>query len=427
MITRRQSIRSTAALCWNFARHLAYRYRTDGCQVRAAALTYVTLFAVVPLLTLSFSAFALVPALGESGARIRQLLLAALIPAENPEVAGYLVDFAQRARSLSTVGGLALVITALLTLRAIERTFNHIWDVPGHRRGLADFLRYWAVLTLGPVLLGTGLALHTYLIALRTLLDGVDVLGITRLVLVYLPGLLSWIAFTLLFAAVPHAPVPLRRAAVGGLVTALLLHVARFLFGAIVTNGNYHTVYGAFAALPLFLLWIYLCWLIVLGGAELVRGLDTFAETAAGQGLSNLLALLLATELCVQARRGGTTVSDRDVLQAGLTENQWRRLRTLLLDHHILAMTVDDGYVLARDPARIPVSQLAALVPEDILGTQPWKHPARIRSEPWPARVEAQRQRIRSAVREHLGFTLEDLFETAGADSAPDDAGLSHA
>ena len=423
----RLRIQSTAAVCWAFACHLAYRYRADGCRTRAAALTYVTLFAVVPLLTLSFSAFTLVPALGESGTRIQQLLLDVLIPAENPEMAGYLVDFAQRARSLSAVGGLALVITALLTLRAIERTFNHIWSVPDHRRGLADFLRYWAVLTLGPVLLGTGLALHTYLVALRALLDGVDVLGLARLLLVYLPGLLTWIAFTLLFATVPHATVPLRRAAVGGLVTAVLLHAARFVFGAIVTNGSYHTIYGAFAALPLFLLWIYLCWLIVLGGAELVRALDTFPEAQGKQGVSDLLAMLLATELCVQARRSGATISDRDVLEAGATESQWRRLRALLLDHHILAMTVDDGYVLARDPARIPMAQLAALLPEDILGTQPWRLPAHLRLRPWLARVEALRHAARDTVREQLDLTLEELFETAGANSTHDDSGQPHA
>lgn len=413
MTDQRQRIRSTAAICWAFARHFVNRYRTDGCQTRAAALTYVTLFAVVPLVTLSFSAFALVPALGESGTRIRQLLLALLIPAENPEVAGYLIDFAERARSLSAIGGLALVITALLTLRAIERTFNHIWGVPDYRRGLADFLRYWAVLTLGPVLLGTGLALHTYLVALRALLDGVDVLGITRLVLVYLPALLSWIAFTLLFATVPHAEVPLRRAAIGGLVTAVLLHAARSLFGAIVTNGNYHTIYGVFAALPLFLLWIYLCWLIVLGGAELVRALDTFPEAQGTQGVSDLLALLLATELGVQARRCGATIHDRDVLQAGPTESQWRRLRARLLDHHILAMTVDDGYILARDPALIPTAQLAALVPEDILGAQPWMLPAQLPSRPWLARLEQLRHAARDKIREDLALSLEELFETA--------------
>ncbi|MBK8131856.1 MAG: YihY family inner membrane protein [Gammaproteobacteria bacterium] len=406
-----QRIRNLAATGWAFLCHLARRYNADGCQTRAAALTFVTLFAVVPLLTLTFAAFSLVPSLGETGAKIQQLLLDALVPAGNPEVTDYLFDFARRARSLSTAGGLALVVTTLFMLRTIERTFDHIWGIPDHRRGPADFLRYWAVLTLGPVLFGAGLALHTYLVALQALVDGVDVLGVTRWALVYLPALLNWSAFTLLFSALPRAPVPLRWALIGGLVTTGLLYAARFLFGAIVTNSNYHTVYGAFAALPVFLLWIHLCWLIVLGGAELVRSLDTFSDTRRDGKLSDLFATLVVMGLCVSAQATGAAVVDREVLRAGVTEAQWRRLRTLLLEHHILAMTTADGYVLARDPAQISVAQLATLVPGDVFGGRSRVLPAHTRSIHWAARMEALLQASRDAAHNHLKLSLEELFD----------------
>lgn len=416
----RQRIRNLATTGWAFVCHLARRYHADGCQTRAAALTYVTLFAVVPLLTLTFAAFSLVPSLGEAGAKLQQLLLDALVPAGNPEVSEYLFNFSHRARSLSAAGGLALVVTALLMLRTIEQTFNHIWGVPDHRRGLADFLRYWAVLTLGPVLFGAGLLLHTYLVALQALVDDVDILGISRLALVYLPTLLSWSAFTLLFSAVPHARVPLRWALIGGLATTVLLHSARFLFGAIVTNSNYHTVYGAFAALPLFLLWIYLCWLIVLGSAELVRALDTFNDTRRDGQLPDLLATLVATELCVKARSTGATVVDRDILRAGVTDAQWRRLRTLLLDHHILAQTIDHAYVLARDPAQVSVARLAALLPGNAPDGLPRIAAARVRTTPWMARLETLLQASRDAAQRHLDLSLEELFDADPAVSRRD-------
>jgi membrane protein len=420
-----QRIRNLAATGWAFLCHLARRYHADGCQTRAAALTYVTLFAVVPLLTLTFAAFSLVPSLGEAGAKIQQLLLDALVPAGNPEVTDYLFDFARRARSLSTAGGLVLVVTTLFMLRTIERTFDHIWGIPDHRRGPADFLRYWAVLTLGPVLFGAGLALHTYLVALQALVDGVDVLGISRLILVYLPALLSWSAFTLLFSALPRAPVPLRWALTGGLVTTGLLYAARFLFGAIVTNSNYHTVYGAFAALPVFLLWIHLCWLIVLGGAELVRSLDTFNDTRRDRKLSDLFATLVVMGLCVSAQATGAAVVDRDVLRAGVTEAQWRRLRTLLLEHHILAMTTADGYVLARDPAQISVAQLATLVPGDVFGERSRVLPARTRSIHWVARMETLLQASRDAAHNHLKLSLEELFDADQTVLPRNDNGIS--
>ena len=419
-----QRIRNLATTGWAFVCHLARRYHADGCQTRAAALTYVTLFAVVPLLTLTFAAFSLVPSLGEAGANIQRLLLGALVPAGNPEVSEYLFNFSYRARSLSAAGGLALVVTALLMLRTIEQTFNHIWGVPDHRRGLADFLRYWAVLTLGPVLFGAGLLLHTYLVALQALVNDVDILGISRLVLVYLPTLLSWSAFTLLFSAVPHAPVPLRWALIGGLAATVLLHSARFLFGAIVTNSNYHTVYGAFAALPLFLLWIYLCWLIVLGSAELVRALDTFNDTRRDGQLPDLLATLVATELCVKAQSTGATVVDRDILRAGVTDAQWRRLRALLLDHHILAQTVDHAYVLARHPAQVSVARLAALLPGNAPDL-PRIAAGPVRTTPWMARLETLLQASRDAAQRHLDLSLEELFDADPAVSRRDHTAVS--
>ncbi|MFZ2208389.1 MAG: YihY family inner membrane protein [Porticoccaceae bacterium] len=420
-----QRIRNLGATGWAFLCHLARRYRTDGCQTRAAALTYVTLFAVVPLLTLTFAAFSLVPSLGEAGAKIQKLLLDALVPAGNSQVTDYLFDFARRARSLSVAGGLVLVVTTLFMLRTIERTFDHIWGIPDHRRGPADFLRYWAVLTLGPVLFGAGLALHTYLVALQALVDGVDILGISRLILVYLPALLSWSAFTLLFSALPRAPVPLRWALTGGLVTTGLLYAARFLFGAIVTNSNYHTVYGAFAALPLFLLWIHLCWLIVLGGAELVRSLDTFNDTRRDRKLSDLFATLVVMGLCVKAQATGAMVVDRDIVRAGLADTQWRRLRMHLLDQHILALTTDDGYVLARDPARISVAQLATLVPGDLHGGLSHKLPSCVSSAPWVARIEALLQVSRAAAQKPLNLSLEELFDADQSGLPRNDNGIS--
>ncbi len=421
----RQRIRNLATTGWAFLCHLARRYHADGCQTRAAALTYVTLFAVVPLLTLTFAAFSLVPSLGDAGTKIQQLLLDVLVPAGNPQVTEYLFDFAHRARSLSTAGGLVLVVTALLMLRTIERTFNHIWGIPDHRRDLADFLHYWTVLTLGPVLFGAGLVLQTYLVALQALVDDVDILGISRLILVYLPTLLSWSAFTLLFTVVPHAPVPLRWALTGGLVTTGLLHAARFLFGAIVTNSNYHTVYGAFAALPLFLLWIHLCWLIVLGGAELVRALDTFSVTRRAGKLSDLCATLVAMELCVKAQATGTVVGDRDIVRAGLTDTQWRRLRMCLLDQHILAMTTDDAYVLARDPARISVAQLVTLVSGDIHDGLARELPSCAGSALWMARIEALLHASRAAAQRPLNLSLEELFDADQSVSPPNYNGVS--
>ena len=405
-----RGIRQWPGIAAAFVGHLVRRYRDDECQTSAAALTYVTLFAVVPLLTLTFAAFSLVPALGETGERIQGLILGLLMPASNPEVGEYLFKFSSQARSLSAAGGLILVVTALFTLRTIERTFNRIWGVVDNRSGLSGFLLYWAVLTLGPILIGAGLLMHTYLVAFQALVDELDVLGITALVLEYLPWLLTWAAFTLLFTAVPNARVPVRYGAIGGLVTAALFETAKFLFGAMVTNSNYYTIYGAFAALPLFLVWIHLCWMIVLGGAEFTRALETFGSQRRVESMSDLLAMVVACILCARAQRSGQTVRDRDVLAAGVPDAQWRRLRERLRQHRILARTTGGAYVLARHPGQLSVTQLAALAPADVLGEVLPRVPDPLREMPGFADLESLLLAGREVAGKRMDISLEELL-----------------
>lgn len=404
-----QQTRRWSNAAFALVRHFLERYRDDGCQTSAAALTYMTLFAIVPLLTLTFAAFSLVPALGDAGERIQALVLELLVPAGSPEIGTHLVEFADQTRALSAVGGLTLVVTALLTLRGIESAFNRIWGVVDDRRAVSGFLRYWAVLTLGPLLIGAGLVMHTYLVALQTLVDRVDILGLSRLLLEYLPWLLTWVAFSLLYVAVPNARVAIGHAVVGGLVAAIAFQVAKALFGVVVTDSNYHTVYGAFAAFPLFLLWIHLCWMIVLGGAELTRSLETFGAAHRVGPLPDLVAILAACVLCARAQESGATVRDRDVLAAGVPDRQWRRLRDLLRRRRILARTVAGAYVLARHPGHLRVAQLAALSPDEALGEAQLRAPL-LRGLPGLERMPGLLESGRVAFREQLQVSLEDLL-----------------
>lgn len=415
----RQGFGATLAL----ARHFLQRYRDDGCLISAAALTYMTLFAIVPLLTLTFAAFSLVPALGVTGERIQALILALLVPAGSPEIGAHLIAFAAQTRTLSAVGGLLLVVTALLTLRGIERAFNRIWGVVDDRRAGAGFLRYWAVLTLGPLLIGAGLVMHTYLVALQALVDPVDILGITRLLLEYLPWLLTWVAFSLLYVAVPNAPVATGHGVVGGLAAALAFQGAKALFGVLVTDSSYRTVYGAFAAFPLFLLWIHLCWMIVLGGAELTRALETFGAARRAGPMPDLVAILVACALCARAQDSGATVRDRDLIAAGVPDRQWRRLRDLLRRQRILARTAAGAYVLARHPGHLRVAQLAALVPGETLAEARLRVPP-LRGLPGVERVQELLESGRTAFRERLQVSLEEFLDAGLRDQGLRDQGL---
>ena len=148
--------------------------------------------------------------------------------------------------------------TTLMMLLTIEKAFNVIWRVRQPRRGISSFLLYWAILSLGPLLLGAGFAMSTYITSL-SLISGPHALIGARTVLKAMPLLLSVAAFTLIYAAVPNTRVPLRHALVGGTFTAVLFETAKQLFGLYVSYfPSYQLIYGAFAAVPLFLLWVYL-------------------------------------------------------------------------------------------------------------------------------------------------------------------------
>src|SRR5690606_1888351 len=250
-----------------FCRFLVQRFLVDRGPQSAAALTYTTLFAVVPLMTVTFAMLSAIPAFHGVGEQIQFYIFNNFIPSTGATIQEYLVAFTSQARQLTWFGVGFLMATALMVLLTIEKAFNTIWRVCQPRRGVSSFLLYWAILSLGPLLLGAGFATSTYIASLSLISGPNAVIGVGAIIKM-MPLLLSVAAFTLIYAAVPNTRVPLRHALVGGGFTAVLLEAAKQLFGVYVSYfPSYQLIYGAFAAVPLFLLWVYLSWMVVLFGA----------------------------------------------------------------------------------------------------------------------------------------------------------------
>ena len=323
----------------HFLRYLVQRFNRDGCRQSAAALTYMSLFAVVPMLTLMYSMFSLVPAFNEVGSQVEAFIFSKFLPSSGQEISQYLTEFSSQARKLSAAGVVILMVTSFLMLANIEKTFNHIWATTGSRKGLAGFLVYWAILSLGPLLLAAGMMMKTYLVSFQLIVDEVDSLGVSAILFSYLPWLLTWLAFTLLYIAVPNCKVRTSYAIFGGLVTTALFETAKTLFGLLVAHSSYTSVYGAFAVIPLFLLWIYLLWVLILVGAELVRSLETFRYQGRGSAMPDLLAVVIILWQCWRRQQKGQTLSDSTMTVVGLDAEHWRRLRNMLLERHILEKT----------------------------------------------------------------------------------------
>jgi len=363
---------------WQF---LVRRFLENRGANTAAALTYTTLFAVVPMMTVTFSMLAAIPAFQGTGEQVQSFIFRNFVPSAGETLQQYLSGFTEQARQLTWIGVAILAATAFWMLVTIEKAFNLIWRVRQPRRGVSSFLLYWAILSLGPLLLGGGFAISTYITSLA-LISGPDAVLGAKALLKFMPLLFSVAAFTLLYATVPNAQVPLRHAALGGLFAAALFEVAKMLFGLYVQLfPGYQLVYGAFATVPLFLLWIYLSWLIVLFGAELACNLGSSQQWRA-RAIPPLLTALAVLRIFHDYQQKGRRVRLQDVQRHGwpLSDCEWEEVLAFLERQHLVAPCGAGGWVLCRDLQHYSLEQL--------LRASPWPLPRleqlpQALDEPW--------------------------------------------
>lgn len=305
-----------------------------------------------------------------------------------------------------------ILVTALLMLSNIEKTFNHIWATTGSRKGLAGFLVYWAILSLGPLLLAVGMIMSTYLMSLRLMVTEVDSLGLVALLFSYLPWLLTWLAFTLLYVAVPNCKVRVVYAAFGGLITTLLFETAKALFGQLVAHSIYTNVYGAFAVIPLFLIWIYLLWMLILFGAELVRSLETFQYQGRDTELPDLLAVLIILWQCWRRQQKGRSLSDRSMGIIGLNVEQWRRLRNVLLGQGVLEKTASGQYVMIRDADTIRLVDISGWLGQGYGSDDQVLSEKLVKAHPWIASYDGLMRENRQMTEQNMTTSLQKLFSS---------------
>jgi len=240
----------------------------------AGSLTFTTVLALVPLLTIAFAIFTTFPLFNTLRASLEVYFAESLMPkAIANTILGYLGQFAAKASRLSAVGAVALMITAIATMGTVDRVFNHIWRVKATRPFRQRIIVYWAIITLGPLLIGASISLTSHLFTATTgVVSGVPFIGAVFYTLVSV--FLTTCAFAMLYVGVPNRYVDWRDAAWGGLAAAIAFEIAKRIFAAYVTKfPTYTLVYGAVAALPIFLVWVYLSWMITLAGAVIAAAL----------------------------------------------------------------------------------------------------------------------------------------------------------
>lgn len=256
------------------------------------------------------------------------------------------------------------MVTALLLIAQIERVFNRIWRVRTPRTAAAKLLAYWAMLTAGPPLIGASLAVSSYLISLPFVEGAAESLGAGRLMLAFVPFAMAAVAFTLAYIVLPNRRVPWRPALAGGLLAAVLFEIAKKGFAYFVTRfPTYELLYGALAAIPIFLAWIYLSWLVVLIGASFAATLDSFRPRAQLDGWGERLDFVLLYRLVGhlwQAQKEGRSLGFRELRERepAVVEMRLDRLLRDLEEGRLVCRDDRGHWLLARDPGEITLQAL---------------------------------------------------------------------
>ena len=346
-----------------FARFLWVRFVDDRCFETAGALAYTSLFALVPLGMVVFGILSAFPVFERWSTELIGFVFATFVPSAASVVESELRKFADNAQGLTATGVLVLIGSLLVTMWSIEATFNRIWRVPTVRPKLSRLLMYWTLLTLGTLVAVGSLAVTSYLFALPGL-SGVETMPLSQRLLTLLPNLVELALFTAAYWQIPHRTVPFRFALLGGLFATLLFEVAKHAFAAYLAGvPTYERVYGTLAVAPIFLIWLYLSWVVVLLGASLAASLSAFRYQPRALRLppgSELYGYLRLLGRLNHARRGGLGLHLVDIQQCEpmLTDDLLQRMLSGLCELNIVRRAEDGAWLLSRDLDAVTLGEL---------------------------------------------------------------------
>jgi membrane protein len=339
------------------------RFDEDRGVQTAGSLTFTMLLSLVPVVTVVIALSTAFPVFETAMHALEGFLVRNVLPDASgvKTITDQVASFARRAGRLTGVGLGALAVTSVMLMITIDEALNRIFRVQRQRPFMQRVLMYWAVLTLGPLLIGGSLWMTSHLLGRS--LGALNVDWVTVAALEIVPFLFTCAALTMLYLVVPNRRIAVRHALVGGMIAGVLFELAKRGFGLYVAKfPTYTLIYGAFAAVPVFLLWLYLSWLVVLLGATITalapayRHIETERRRGAGQELFDALAILAAL---ARAQGGGRVRRlTRLAVQARVLPYRCERVLERCAANGWTARTDKDGWLLVRDAGSIHVADV---------------------------------------------------------------------
>ncbi|HEY4555463.1 MAG TPA: YihY family inner membrane protein [Lysobacter sp.] len=346
-----------------FLRYWGRRTLEDDVFQAAGALSYTTVFALVPLSIVVFGVLSAFPVFAEWQDALTGYVFANFVPHAASSVQTYLLEFWKNTGQLTAAGVIALLVSLLITINGVEAAFNRIWRIKVGRPKLGRFLVYWTVLTLGTLFAAASFALSARLFALslfETQVGG----ALEQALLRGTPVAIELVAITTIYRVVPHRTIKWLHALAGALLATVLVEAIKAGLGLYLGNfGTYSKIYGTLAFVPIFLLWIYLTWTALLLGASLASALSAFRyqpvhlRLPEGYEIYGLLRLLARFE---EARRHGEGLhTDRiHALEPILTDTLVQQMLAQLCEIRLVRRAEDGEWLLARDLDSLTLAEL---------------------------------------------------------------------
>jgi membrane protein len=345
----------------DFCRAVFWRFYEERGLQTAGSLTYTTLLSIVPLITVALAVASAFPVFDQAIETLQLFLLENFLPDAQgiDTISQQISTFSSNAGRLTAIGLGFFFVTAVMLMTTIDTALNRLFRVQRARPVLQQVLMYWAVITLGPILIGGSLSMTSF--AVGASFGWLQLGFVADAVLAVVPFVFTCIALTLLYAVVPNRYVPLRDALIGGVLAGIAFEFAKRGFAVYIGRfPTYSLIYGAFATIPIFLVWLYLLWVVVLAGATLTAMLPAYkyAEGKPIPGREFVDAVLVFSVLARAQKEGGPVRLREISRQLRLMPHRCEAVLERAARLGWAARTDKDGWVLARDADLLQVAEI---------------------------------------------------------------------
>ena len=341
-----------------FIKEVGRQFVDNETALSASSLAYTTLLSLVPFMTVMVTIIAAFPQFGNVSAQIQDFIFLNFVPTSGEILQEYINGFVDKSRNLKLSMSLFVFVTSIMMMYTMEKALNRIWDSKPSGNIIKKIVMYWTVLTMGPLLVGGGLALTSYMFSY----SGLE--GIKVYLLKFLPIMASTFGFFLIYLVVPNRKVNWKSALIGALVAAVLFEMAKRGFAWYVTTfPSYQRVYGTLATIPIFLFWVYLSWNIILLGGTIAATLETSRWRGHVQNYSDSQRFLVIIDILFQlwnASKKGLVTPLHSIFNSleNVPDDELHKQLDWLEDNNLIQSNQDGDYFLLQDMDSISIGRL---------------------------------------------------------------------